>query len=57
MPVYIFIATMGMGGSQRVCINLANEFARQGREVHIIVLHLKKDVNSNRLDERCKLHV
>lgn len=54
--VYIFIAHMGVGGAERVCVTLANEMTEQGREVHIVVLNLENDVNTHLLSEKCKLH-
>ena len=46
---------MGIGGSERVCVNLANEWAKD-HEVHIVVLNLENDVNTHLLDERVKVH-
>ena len=51
----MFLAHMGVGGSERVCVNLANEFAKK-HEVHIVVLNLENDVNSHLLDKRVKVH-
>lgn len=56
MKIHIFIARMGIGGAERVCVNLANEFARKGNEVHIVVLNLKNDVNTHLLDNRVQVH-
>lgn len=56
MKIYMFIALMGIGGAERVCVSLANEFAKLGHEPHIIVLNLKNDVNTHLLDSRCKVH-
>ena len=56
MEITMFIAHMALGGSQRVCINLANEFVKNGNKVNIIVLDLNNDVNSHLLDERCHVH-
>lgn len=52
----MFIALMGVGGAERVCVSLANEFAGMGHEVHIVVLNLSNDVNTHLLDQRCQLH-
>lgn len=56
MTIHIFIAHMGVGGSERVCVNLANEWARLGNEVHIAVLNLENDVNTHLLDSRIQVH-
>lgn len=54
--IYIFIAHMGIGGAERVCVNLANEMTALGREVHIVVLNLENDVNTHLLSEQCVIH-
>lgn len=54
--IHIFIARMGIGGAERVCVNLANEFADTGKEVHIIVLNLDHDVNTHLLRESVQVH-
>ena len=46
---------MGIGGSERVCVNLANEWAKK-HEVHIVVLNLDNDVNTHLLDSSVKVH-
>ena len=56
MKIYMFIALMGVGGAERVCVSLANEFARKGHEVHIVVLNLSNDVNTHLLDKSCQVH-
>lgn len=56
MKIYMFIALMGVGGAERVCVSLANEFAKMGHEVHIVVLNLSNDVNTHLLDKRCQVH-
>lgn len=56
MKIYMFIALMGIGGAERVCVSLANEFAKLGYKPQIIVLNLKNDVNTHLLDSRCKVH-
>lgn len=56
MVIHIFIAHMGVGGSERVCVNLANEWAAMGNEVHIAVLNLDNDVNTHLLDKRVQVH-
>lgn len=56
MEIHIFIAHMGIGGAERVCVNLANEFAQKGNEVHIVVLNLKNDVNTHLLDKNVRVH-
>ncbi len=56
MKIHIFIAHMGIGGAERVCVNLANEFAELENEVHIVVLNLENDVNTHLLDKRVQVH-
>lgn len=56
MPIHIFIAHMGVGGAERVCVNLANEFVSQGQEVHVIVLNLDNDINTHLLDSHVHVH-
>lgn len=56
MKIHIFIARMGIGGAERVCVNLANEFVEKGHEVHIVVLNLENDVNTHLLDEKVQVH-
>lgn len=56
MTIHIFIAHMSIGGAERVCVNLANEFADMGNEVHIVVLNLENDVNTHLLDKRVQVH-
>ncbi len=55
MTIHIFIAHMGIGGSERVCVNLANEWVKQ-HEVHIVVLNLENDVNTHLIDSRVSIH-
>ena len=55
MNIHVFIAHMGLGGSERVCVNLANEWADK-HEVHIVVLNLENDVNTQHLDKRIHVH-
>jgi len=47
---------MGLGGSERVCVNLANEWAKRDHEVHISVLNLDNDVNTHLLDKKVSIH-
>ena len=56
MKIHIFIARMGVGGAERVCVNLANEFVQKGHEVHIVVLNLENDVNTHLLDKKVQVH-
>lgn len=56
MTIHIFIAHMGVGGAERVCVNLANEFCRQGNEVHIAVLNLDNDINTHLLEKSVQVH-
>ncbi len=56
MKIYMFIALMGVGGAERVCVSLANAFVQKGHEVHIAVLNLSNDANTHLLDKRCHVH-
>ena len=56
MQIHVFIAHMTVGGAERVCVNLCNEFAQRGHEVHLVLLDLDNDVNSHLLDERVQIH-
>ena len=56
MKIHIFIAHMGVGGAERVCVNLANELAARGNEVHIVVLNLDNDINTHLLDKCVNVH-
>ena len=56
MIIHMFIAHMGVGGAERVCVNLANEWASRGHEVNISVLNLKDDINTHLLDKSVKVH-
>ncbi len=56
MQIHVFIAHMGIGGAERVCVNLANEWARQGHEVHIVTLNLDGDINTQNLTDSVEVH-
>jgi len=56
MKIHVFIAHMGIGGSERVCVNLANEWADRGHEVHIVVLNLDNDINTENLRASVEVH-
>ena len=56
MVIHVFIAHMGIGGAERVCVNLANEWADKGHEVHIVVLNLRNDINTKNLRSEVKVH-
>ena len=56
MVIHTFIAHMGIGGAERVCVNLTNEWARRGHEVHIVVLNLDNDINTPNLRPEIKVH-
>ncbi len=56
MVIHVFIAHMGLGGAERVCVSLANEWAKMGHEVHIAVLNLEDDINTSRLDDSVSVH-
>lgn len=54
--IHVFIAHMGIGGAERVCVNLANEWAGRGHEVHIVVLNLDNDINTQNLAKDVQVH-
>ena len=56
MRIPLFIAHMGIGGAERVCVNLANEWNRLGHEVHISVLNLDNDINTHLLNQGIQVH-
>lgn len=56
MEIHIFIAHMGVGGAERVCVNLANEFVKLKHQVHIVVLNLENDINTHLLDKEVQVH-
>lgn len=56
MKIHIFIAHMGVGGAERVCVNLANELVERGNEVHIVVLNLDNDINTHLLHKAVQVH-
>ncbi len=56
MQIHVFIAHMGLGGAERVCVNLANEWALMGHEVHIVVLNLDDDINTRNLSDGIRVH-
>lgn len=56
MVIHTFIAHMGIGGAERVCVNLANEWASRGHEVHIVVLNLDNDINTPNLKKEVQVH-
>ncbi len=49
--VLFFINSLGGGGAERVCVNLANGFYRKGFDISLLVLNLNNDVFSKELDE------
>lgn len=56
MQIHMFIAHMGLGGAERVCVTLANEWAKRGYEVHIAVLNLDGDINTQNLEKSVQVH-
>ncbi len=56
MQIHIFIAHMGIGGAERVCVNLANELSARGNQVHIVVLNLENDINTAQLRKEVQVH-
>lgn len=47
---------MGIGGSERVCVNLSNEWASLGHEVNIVTLNLDNDIYTDKLDCKVRVH-
>lgn len=56
MKIFFYIAHLGSGGSERICVNMTNELIRRGYEVHIITLNLDKNAYSHLLSSECQLH-
>jgi glycosyltransferase involved in cell wall biosynthesis len=56
MKIHVFIAHMGLGGAERVCVTLANEWAARGHEVHIVTLNLDNDINTCNLSDGINVH-
>lgn len=56
MVIHTFIAHMGIGGAERVCVSLANEWADRGHEVHIVVLNLDNDIYTKDLRDGVQVH-
>ena len=56
MIIHTFIAHMGIGGAERVCVNLCNEWADKGHQVHIVVLNLDNDINTKDLRSSVQVH-
>jgi len=56
LKIHVFIAHMGVGGAERVCVNLANEWAERGHEVNISVLNLDNDINTHLLNTSVRVH-
>lgn len=56
MTIHVFIAHMGLGGAERVCVNLADEWYDKGCEVHIVTLNLEGDINTVNLKEGIQVH-
>ncbi|MCH8549180.1 MAG: glycosyltransferase [Balneolaceae bacterium] len=55
--VTFLISSLGGGGAEGVCINLANGLTRRGWQVTVVVLHLNNAVRREELDEAVKLVV
>ncbi len=49
--VLFFINSLGGGGAERVCVNLANGFYKRGFDISLLVLNLHKDVFSKEIDK------
>lgn len=56
MKLYMYIATLGAGGAERVCVTLANELTVRSHEVHIIILNKNQNVYEHILDSRVIVH-
>ena len=56
MVIHTFIAHMGIGGAERVCVSLSNEWADRGHEVHIVVLNLDNDIYTKDLRKSVQVH-
>lgn len=53
--VTLFIGTLGGGGAEGVCINLANAFAAKGWTVNLVVMNLKKINYLDNVDPKVNL--
>lgn len=52
--IFILIDCIGRGGAEKVAVTLANSFAEQGREVHLLILRHNIEY---KLSSRVSLHV
>lgn len=53
--VTLVIRSLGGGGAEKVCLNLANQFVNHGVGVKVLVLHLKNSVYDTQLDPKIML--
>lgn len=51
-----FISTLGGGGAEGVCVNMANGLAERGWDVTLLVLHLNNAAYLDRVSDRVNLH-
>lgn len=54
MKIFLVIPTLKQGGAERVMAELANEFAKQNHEVHLILLVSSEDFYS--IDNSVTIH-
>jgi glycosyltransferase involved in cell wall biosynthesis len=55
--ISFFISSLGGGGAEGVCVNIANGLAEKGWEINLVVLNLEDPVYLDRLSDRVKLVV
>lgn len=53
--ITFFIGSLGGGGAERICVNLANKLASDGFLVSLVVFHLNDDKYSYLLEEKVRL--
>jgi len=53
--IVFLIGSLGGGGAEKVCVNLANQFAENKIQVTLIVLNLYSSIYHSKVDNRIKL--
>lgn len=55
--ITFFISSLGGGGAEGVCVNIANSLSERGWQVTLLVLHLNNSVYHKRLNDKVELVV
>ena len=55
--ITFLISTLGGGGAESVCVEMANTFVQNNWEVDLVILNLKGEVHLNRLSKKINLIV